>query len=67
MPSTVRAAQPDGAQLGDDTTHHRLHLGIAQYRAGQKDAAQATWAEVKSDNGAGMLAKNWTIISKLKG
>jgi hypothetical protein len=44
----------------------KLHLGIAQYRAGQKDAAQATWAGVKSDNGTAVLARAWTMISKTK-
>lgn len=44
----------------------KLHLGIAQYRAGQKDAARATWAEIKADNGAAALAQNWTLISNLK-
>jgi tetratricopeptide (TPR) repeat protein len=42
----------------------QLHLGMAQYKAGQKDAARKTWAEVKADNGAGWLARTWTAISK---
>ncbi len=42
----------------------RLHLGIAQLRSGDKDAARATWATVKADNGAGVLAQNWILISK---
>ena len=42
----------------------QLHLGMAQYKAGQKDAARKTWAEVKADNGAGWLARAWTAISK---
>lgn len=40
----------------------KLHLGIAKYRAGDKAGAKATWTEVKSDDGAGSLARNWTII-----
>jgi tetratricopeptide (TPR) repeat protein len=43
----------------------RLHLGISQLRGGDKAAAQATWATVKADNGAGALAQNWILISKL--
>ena len=42
----------------------QLHLGIAQYKAGQKDAARKTWSEIKADNGAGWLARTWTAISK---
>jgi len=43
----------------------KLHLGIAQYRAGQKDAAKATWAEVKADNGAASLAQSWTLLANV--
>jgi tetratricopeptide (TPR) repeat protein len=42
----------------------QLHLGMAQMKAGQKDAARKTWSEVKADNGAGWLARAWTAISK---
>jgi tetratricopeptide (TPR) repeat protein len=42
----------------------QLHLGMAQHKAGQKDAARKTWSEVKADNGAGWLARVWTAISK---
>lgn len=45
----------------------KLHLGIAQYKAGDKAAAQATWAEIKAENGAAVLAHMWTTISKVKG
>lgn len=40
----------------------KLHLGIAQYRAGDAAAAKATWAEVKTDDGAGLLAHFWPMI-----
>ena len=43
----------------------RLHLGIAQLRMGNKDAARATWAAVKADNGATELAQSWILISKV--
>lgn len=62
----LQAALTKGISDPNEAAIARLHLGIAQYRAGQKDAAQATWAEVKSDNGASMLAKTWTTIAKLK-
>jgi hypothetical protein len=45
----------------------KLHLGIAQNRSGDKAGAQATWAEIKADNGAAVLGKMWTTISKVKG
>ncbi|MDP3492214.1 MAG: hypothetical protein Q8R82_03805 [Hyphomonadaceae bacterium] len=44
----------------------KLHLGIAQYRSGQKEEARTTWSTIKADNGAAALAQNWTLISKLK-
>ncbi len=44
----------------------KLRLGIAQYKAGQKDAARQTWSEVKGDNGSGWLARVWTAISKVQ-
>lgn len=62
----LQAALNKGIANPDEAAFARLHLGIAQYRAGQADAARATWAEVKSDNGATSLAQSWTLISKLK-
>lgn len=62
----LQAALAKGIADPAEAAFARLHLGIAQYRAGQGDAARATWAEVKSDNGATELAQNWTLISKLK-
>ena len=44
----------------------KLHLGIAQFRSGDKEAARTTWAEVKADNGAGALARNWVLISQIQ-
>lgn len=63
---TLQAALSKGIASPEETAFARLHLGIAQYRAGQADAARTTWAEVKSDNGTTILAQNWTLISKLK-
>jgi hypothetical protein len=42
----------------------KLRLGIAQFKAGQKEEAKKTWATVKADNGASWLARCWTAISK---
>ncbi len=63
---TLQAALSKGIANPEESAFARLHLGIAQYRAGQADAARATWAEVKSDNGTTILAQNWTLISKIK-
>jgi predicted negative regulator of RcsB-dependent stress response len=42
----------------------KLRLGIAQFKAGNEEAARKTWSEVKGDNGSAWLAKVWTAISK---
>jgi hypothetical protein len=42
----------------------KLRLGIAQFKAGQKDEARKTWSEVTGDNGSAWLAKIWTSLSK---
>jgi hypothetical protein len=42
----------------------QLHLGMAQFKAGKKDEARKTWAAIKSDNGAGWLARSWTALSR---
>ena len=42
----------------------KVRLGMAQFKAGQKDVARKTWASVTGDNGAAQLAKVWTAISK---
>jgi tetratricopeptide (TPR) repeat protein len=42
----------------------RLHLGIAQFNAGKKADAQATWATIKTDGSAMQFAKHWTLVSK---
>ena len=43
----------------------KLRLGMAQFKAGQKDAAVKTWSGVTGDNGAAWLAKVWTAYSKV--
>jgi tetratricopeptide (TPR) repeat protein len=48
-----------------DVAYAKLGLGIAQFRSGQKDEAVKTWTGIKSDNGAGALARDWILISKM--
>jgi hypothetical protein len=43
----------------------KLRLGIAQFKAGQKDEARKTWSEVNGDNGSAWLARVWTSLSKV--
>jgi hypothetical protein len=44
----------------------KLHLGIAQYRNGDSQGAQTTWADAGADANIGILAKSWTMIAKSK-
>ncbi len=61
----IKAGLDKGIANAAEADIARLHLGISQFRSGDKDAARATWATVKADNGAGALAQNWTVISKI--
>lgn len=54
-----------GGMDDGDVAYAKLGLGIAQYRSGQKDDARKTWEDVKSDNGAGVLARDWILISTM--
>jgi hypothetical protein len=40
----------------------QLHLGVAQWRAGRKDDALRSFAEVKSTEGSADLARVWTLF-----
>jgi hypothetical protein len=42
----------------------KLHLGIAQYKAGNADAARKTWATITGKDGSARLAKIWTLVSQ---
>lgn len=44
----------------------KLRLGIAQYKAGQKEEARKTWSEVTGNNGSAWLARVWTSLSKVE-
>jgi tetratricopeptide (TPR) repeat protein len=59
----LQKALAKGIADGGKADVARLHLGISQFKAGQKDAAKATWAEIKSDNGTKTLARAWTLIA----
>ena len=59
----LKAALDKGISNAGEADLARLHLGIAQHRLGDKAAAQATWASIKGNNGAAVLAQNWTLIS----
>ncbi len=48
-----------------EMAYAKLGLGIAQFRSGQKEEALKTWGSVKSDNGAGVLARDWILIAKM--
>lgn len=61
----LQAALSKGIPDAGEADVSRLHLGIAQLRMGEKDAARTTWASVKADNGAAALAQSWTLISKV--
>lgn len=43
----------------------KLRLGIAQFRAGQVDAAKATWGGITAGI-PGVLARNWVLIANIK-
>lgn len=62
----IKAGLDKGIANAGEADIARLHLGISQFRGGDKEAARATWATVKADNGAGALAQNWILISKMK-
>jgi tetratricopeptide (TPR) repeat protein len=53
-----------GAMDEGETAYARLNLGVAQFRAGQKDDARKTWEGIKGDNGAAVLAHDWVLMSK---
>jgi hypothetical protein len=61
----IQAGLAKGIADPGDMDLAKLHLGIAQHRAGQKDAAKATWAEIKSNNSAAALAASWVLMSNL--
>jgi tetratricopeptide (TPR) repeat protein len=57
------AALAKGGFSAADTGYAKLDLGMAQFRAGDKQAARATWNSVEGDGGAKELAKAWLMIA----
>jgi hypothetical protein len=62
--SVMQTGLTKGAMEPGDTDYAKLRLGIAQLKAGKKEDARKTWAEVKADNGAAWLAKVYIALSK---
>jgi tetratricopeptide (TPR) repeat protein len=62
----LQAALAKGIPDAGEADAARLHLGIAQMQAGDKDAARTTWASVKTNNSVAALAQSWILISKVK-
>ncbi len=50
-----------GLRRPDDTA---LHLGIALWRAGQREAALQSWARVKGSDGNADLARLWSLLAR---
>jgi hypothetical protein len=59
----VTAALAKGGFTADDAGYARLDLGIAQFRAGDKQAARATWTSIEDKAGARELARAWLMIA----
>lgn len=60
----IKKGLDKGSLKPEDEAFARLRLGMAQFKAGQKDAARTTWSAIKADNGAESLARAWIAISK---
>ena len=45
----------------------RLHLGLAQFNAGQADKAVQTWKAVQGADGSAELARLWTLYAQQQG
>jgi len=45
----------------------RLHLGLAQFSAGQPDKAVQTWKTVQAGDGTAELARLWTLHARQQG
>lgn len=60
----IKKGLDKGQLTPEEEAFARLRLGVAQFRAGQKDAARSTWGEIKAENGAESLAKAWIAISR---
>jgi hypothetical protein len=61
-----QAALAKGIPDAGDADLARLRLGIAQFRAGQKDAARTTWGTIRTNNVAVAMAKIWVLVSRVR-
>ncbi len=61
----LQKALDKGVSVAGEADAAKLHLGIAQFRAGQADAAKATWAGITAGI-PGVLAHNWVLIATIK-
>jgi len=53
-----------GLKRPDDA---RLHLGVAQFRAGKLDEARKSFDAVQGSDGTRMLAHLWSLFAKIGG
>ena len=59
----LKAALDKGIADANKADIVRLHLGMAQMKAGDKAAAKATFASIKAENGATGIARIWTMLA----
>jgi hypothetical protein len=62
--SLIQAGLSKGGMAPGETALAKLHLGIAQLKSGDKEAAKTTFADVQGDNGVAELARLWMIAAK---
>ncbi|HEV7693381.1 MAG TPA: hypothetical protein VGO52_21275 [Hyphomonadaceae bacterium] len=58
------AALAKGGFTAADIAFAKLGLGIAQFRAGDRQAARATWTSIEDHAGAKQLANAWLMIAQ---
>jgi len=58
-----KAGLAKGGFTAADIAYVKLDLGIAQYRAGDGQAARATWDSIEDHAGAKQLANAWLMIA----
>ena len=61
----MEQALAKGGLRNPDTA--RLHLGLAQFHAGQGDKAVQTWKTVQGGDGSGELARLWMLHARQQG
>lgn len=61
LPLMEQAAAKGGLKRPEEA---KLHLGVAQFQAGQKEAAAKTFATVQGKDGSAELAKLWLLVAQ---